>query len=54
MRRRRAASPTRAGIKGKQRSIHNNYLTLPVLFAMLAAHFPFTFGTPHGWLSSSR
>ncbi len=29
----------RAGIAGKQRSVHNNYLTLPVLFTMLAGHF---------------
>ena len=35
---------------GKQRSVHNNYLTLPVLFAMLAGHFPFTYGHAHSWL----
>ncbi|MBI2324537.1 MAG: urate hydroxylase PuuD [Chloroflexi bacterium] len=29
---------------GKQRSVHNNYLTLPVLFAMISQHFPFTYG----------
>ena len=28
-----------AGARGKQRSVHNNYLTLPVLFAMLSNHF---------------
>jgi uncharacterized membrane protein len=38
------------GIRGKQRSIHNNYLTLPVLFAMLSNHFPFTYGHDYGWL----
>jgi len=38
------------GIRGKQRSIHNNYLTLPVLFAMLSNHFPLTYGHPQGWL----
>jgi uncharacterized membrane protein len=38
------------GIRGKQRSIHNNYLTLPVLFAMLSNHFPMTYGHPQGWL----
>ena len=32
------------GIVGKQRSVHNNYLTLPVLFSMLAGHFTFTYG----------
>jgi uncharacterized membrane protein len=36
--------------RGKQRSVHNNYLTLPVLFAMLAGHFPFTYGHDHAWL----
>jgi uncharacterized membrane protein len=35
---------------GKQRSVHNNYLTLPVVFAMLSNHFPFTYGHSHAWL----
>jgi uncharacterized membrane protein len=35
--------------RGKQRSVHNNYLTLPVLFAMLSSHFPFTYGHAHAW-----
>jgi uncharacterized membrane protein len=35
---------------GKQRSVHNNYLTLPVVFAMLSNHFPFTYGHTHAWL----
>ena len=38
------------GIKGKQRSVHNNYLTLPVVLAMLAPHFPFAFAGERGWL----
>jgi uncharacterized membrane protein len=38
------------GIRGKQRSVHNNYLTLPVLFAMLSNHVPMTYGHPQGWL----
>jgi uncharacterized membrane protein len=38
------------GIRGKQRSVHNNYLTLPVLLAMISNHFPFTYGHQHGWL----
>src|SRR2546425_13287909 len=38
------------GIRGKQRSVHNNYLTLPVLFAMISQHFPFTYGNPNAWL----
>ena len=35
---------------GKTRSVHNNYLTLPVVFAMLSNHFPFVYGHAHGWL----
>ena len=38
------------GLRGKQRSVHNNYLTLPVLFAMLSIHFPMTYGHEQGWL----
>jgi uncharacterized membrane protein len=38
------------GIAAKRRSVHNNYLTLPVVFAMLAGHFPITYGPDHGWL----
>jgi uncharacterized membrane protein len=38
------------GIRGKQRSVHNNYLTLPVLFAMISQHFPFTYGHDSSWL----
>ena len=38
------------GIKGKQRSVHNNYLTLPVVLAMLGPHFPFAFAGERGWL----
>ena len=38
------------GIRGKQRSVHNNYLTLPVLFAMISQHFPFTYGHDNAWL----
>ena len=36
--------------RAKQRSVHNNYLTLPVLFAMLSNHFAFTFEHAHAWL----
>jgi uncharacterized membrane protein len=36
--------------RAKQRSVHNNYFTLPVLFAMLSIHFPFTYGHSHAWL----
>ena len=38
------------GIQAKQRSVHNNYLTLPVLFTMISNHFPFTYGHRNGWL----
>ena len=38
------------GSKGKQRSVHNNYLTLPVVLAMLGPHFPFAFAGERGWL----
>jgi uncharacterized membrane protein len=38
------------GIRGKQRSVHNNYLTLPVLFAMISQHFPFTYGRDNSWV----
>ena len=38
------------GIRAKQRSVHNNYLTLPVLVAMLGDHFAFAYGHEDGWL----
>ena len=38
------------GLRGKQRSVHNTYLTLPVLFAMISNHYPITFGASHNWL----
>ena len=40
----------RFGEIGKQRSIHNNYLTLPVLLMMVSQHYPFLFTHPHSWL----
>ena len=39
-----------AGARGKQRSVHNNYLTLPVLLAMLSNHFAFTYTHADAWL----
>jgi uncharacterized membrane protein len=30
--------------------VHNNYLTLPVVFAMLSNHFGFTYGHAQGWI----
>ena len=38
------------GISAKNRSIHNNYITLPVLFIMISSHFPFTYGHKYNWL----
>jgi uncharacterized membrane protein len=38
------------GKRGKQRSVHNTYFTLPVLFAMLSGHYSFTFSHPQNWL----
>ncbi|PSJ55923.1 urate hydroxylase PuuD [Pseudaminobacter soli (ex Li et al. 2025)] len=37
----------------KQRSLHNNYLTLPVLFLMLSNHYPLAFGTEFNWIIAS-
>jgi uncharacterized membrane protein len=44
-----APDPT-DGLRGKQRSVHNNYFTLPVLFVMISNHYPMTYGHPQGWL----
>ena len=37
----------------KQRSTHNNYLTLPVIFLMLSNHYPLAFATQYTWLIAS-
>ncbi|NJS37955.1 MAG: urate hydroxylase PuuD [Rhodobacteraceae bacterium] len=37
----------------KQRSTHNNYLTLPVVFLMLSNHYPLVFATQWNWLIAS-
>lgn len=34
----------------KQRSTHNNYFTLPVLFCMISNHYPFLYGHAYNWL----
>jgi uncharacterized membrane protein len=39
-----------ANERAKLRSVHNNYLTLPVVFTMLSNHFPFTYGHTYAWL----
>ena len=38
------------GRRGKQRSVHNTYFTLPVLFAMLSNHYGALYGAQHNWL----
>jgi len=37
----------------KQRSTHNNYLTLPVIFLMLSNHYPLAFATKYNWIIAS-
>lgn len=41
------------GFIAKQRSTHNNYLTLPVLFLMLSNHYPLAFATEYNWIIAS-
>ena len=38
------------GIRGKQRSVHNTYFTLPVLFVMISNHYAMTYGHKYNWL----
>jgi len=38
------------GIAAKQRSLHNNYLTLPVIFVMIGNHTPLAFASRWSWL----
>jgi uncharacterized membrane protein len=40
----------RDGLMGQQRSVHNTYFTLPVVFTMIANHYAMTFGHRWGWL----
>ncbi len=55
---RRMVEATREGRKpdatqakrAKQRSVHNHYMTFPLLFIMMSNHFPNTYGSKHGWL----
>ncbi len=44
-----AADPA-LGEQGKQRSVHNNYLTLPVVLVMIGNHYPLMFGTRYNWI----
>jgi uncharacterized membrane protein len=39
----------RDGVRAKQRSVHNNYFTLPVLFLMISNHYASTYLHPHNW-----
>ncbi|QNM94818.1 urate hydroxylase PuuD [Chitinimonas koreensis] len=41
------------GKRGKQRSVHNTYFTLPVVFLMISNHYAFTFGSAHAWIVMS-
>jgi uncharacterized membrane protein len=55
---RELVAATRAGLpqdpalsyRAKQRSIHNNYMTFPVIFIMISGHFPSTYGNQLNWL----
>lgn len=38
------------GERAKQRSVHNSYITFPLLFIMLSNHFPATYAGPRNWL----
>jgi uncharacterized membrane protein len=38
------------GIVGKQRSVHNNYLTLPVILLMISNHYPLLYATRYNWV----
>ena len=42
--------PAEFGAQAKQRSLHNNYLTLPVIFLMLSNHYPLAFATQYNWV----
>lgn len=41
------------GKRGKQRSVHNTYFTLPVVFLMLSNHYSFTYTNEHAWIIMS-
>ncbi|MCB1971754.1 MAG: urate hydroxylase PuuD [Geminicoccaceae bacterium] len=44
------APDPKLGQEAKQRSLHNNYLTLPVIFVMIGNHYPLVFASPWMWL----
>lgn len=37
------------GLRARQRSVHNNYFTLPVVFLMISNHYAMTYRHPHAW-----
>lgn len=41
----------RDALMGKQRSVHNTYFTLPVVFSMIAGHYAIVFGHRYAWLA---
>jgi len=43
------APDPRPGVLGRQRSVHNTYFTLPVVFAMISNHYAMTYSAPHAW-----
>ncbi len=47
----RGETPSRGpGLRAKQRSRHNTYFTLPVLFTMTSNHFAMTYAHPYNWV----
>lgn len=44
------APDPKLGAAGKQRSVHNNYLTLPVVVLMISNHYPLLYATRYNWL----
>mgnify|MGYP001824090619 CR=1 FL=1 len=47
----RGAAPDPAhGVRAKQRSVHNTYFTLPVLFVMTSNHYAMAYGHEYNWL----
>jgi uncharacterized membrane protein len=46
----RSPDPT-PGLRAKQRSVHNTYFTLPVLFAMISTHYAMLYGGRYNWLT---
>jgi uncharacterized membrane protein len=44
------APDPRLGAIGKQRSLHNTYLTLPVLLMMISNHYPMITNHPQAWI----